>query len=150
MKTKIVILSLFLSGTAVANCPHHSTVIYSCQIFQGKTECTWNPTHGWYQGSASNGAAITEGAHATRFLRAFWTPNAHITSDSKISYGVTICQYSYQGNLIQLFQQDRDINIPNPSRKNENLWLVEEWQGVKGYGCSASETLCHFEYGERA
>jgi hypothetical protein len=148
-KLKIILAGLFLSGNAFANCPHHDTVIYKCVTFENNQECTWNPIQGWYQGSSSHGADISEGARATRFLRAFWTPNAHITGLNKVSFGVTICQYSYHGNLIELYQKDRDINIPDPRLKNKEIWSLEEWQGVRGFGCSLGEGKCHFEYGER-
>lgn len=149
-KFKIIILAgLFLSGNALANCPQHDTVRYTCISFENNKQCTWNPVQGWYQGSSSHGADVPAGARAARFLRAFWTPNARITDLNKVSFGVTICQYSYQGSLIVLYQKDRDVNIPDPRLKNKKIWSVQEWQGVKGLGCSISEAKCDFEYGER-
>lgn len=149
MKAKTIIFGLFLSGTALANCPNHNTVIYSCQSFNNNIQCTWNPSQGWYQGSGSNNAHIEPGVRSTRFLRAFWTPNAHIVDSNKVSFGVTICQYSYNGSLIVLYQKDRNPNIPDPRIKNRNSWFPAQWQGVKGYACVAGEGQCDFEYGER-
>lgn len=149
MKGKIAIFSLFLSGAAFANCPNHNTVIYSCQSFNNNVQCTWNPLEGWYQGSASSEAHIEPGVRSTRFLRAFWTPNAHFVDSHKLSYGVTICQYSYKGSLIVLYQKDRNVNIPDPRAQDRKNWFAGQWQGVKGYVCMAGEGQCNFAYGER-
>ncbi len=151
MRTRIFIsvIGLFFAGAAFANCPNHNTVIYSCQAFNGHTQCSWNPIAGWYQGSAAQDSQTQPGVHATRFLRAFWTPNAHMVDSSKVSYGVTICQYSYNKGLILLYQKDRDINIPDPRLHDKNNWFLSDWQGVKGFACASGEGQCNFEYGER-
>jgi hypothetical protein len=149
MKTKILFLGLLISGAAIANCPEHQTVTYSCAYFQGKVQCSWNPSGGWYQGSANHGdVPIPPGSQADQFLRAFWTPNARITAPGQVSYGVTICQYLFRKQLIVLYQQDHDPNISDPRRNAPELWFLSEWQGVKGYSCGASESQCHFDYGE--
>lgn len=149
MKTGILLIGLLVSGTALANCPRYESVTYTCAGFQGNVQCSWNPANGYYQGSANHGDyPVPPGAQAARFLRAFWTPNAHVTSD-RLSYGVTICQYAYHGQVIVLYQKDRNPNIADPRRKNRELWFLSNWQDAKGYSCIASERSCDFDYGEK-
>jgi hypothetical protein len=149
MKIKILLIGLLVSGTAIANCPRYETVTYNCASFQGNIQCSWNPDKGYYQGSANHSDyPVPPGAQAARFLRAFWTPNAHVSSN-KLSYGVTICQYTYHGQIIVLYQKDRNPNIADPRRKNRDLWFLSDWQDAKGYSCTASERTCDFDYGEK-
>src|SRR5581483_3946248 len=110
MRAKILIIGLLFNSIALANCPSHQSVIYNCSFFEGNYQCSWNPDGGWYQGSTNHGSfPIMPGSQAKRFLRAFWTPDAHITNDT-LSFGVTICQYEYRGQIIVLYQKDRDTN----------------------------------------
>jgi hypothetical protein len=150
MKTKLLLVSLLISGTAIANCPDHRTVTYNCVVTpDGSKHCQWNPRFGWYQGSANHSDyQIKPGSHANQFLRAFWTPNAHVTPDT-LSYGVTICQYSFRGQIITLYQKDRSTNIPDPRRKHKDRWTLSEWEDAKGLSCYNPESQCDFDYGER-
>jgi hypothetical protein len=158
LKAKILLIGLFTSGAAIANCPDHNSVVYQCDVFQNNIKCTWKPKNGWYQGSTNSGdVPIPPTSKADRFHQAFWTPNGHITPDG-LSYGVTICEYGYKDQIFQLYQTDRDPNIPDPRQDNPKFWFPGPWQDAKGYICgpetlagpATTERDCKFAYGEQS